>query len=404
MDKPSITRRDALRGIGGAGVAGTLLSAIGGVSAQDDEYVSKKTARTIAKNAVRYLGARSEFKEWRTQGVKVPQLYYTKVRDGNSVEYVPRAWVFAIEDRGDDVGYITIDADQIDTPVLAYGKSKAPHKRIEGAKKVAKGHGASVNNRFLYHSGVEFGIETTDRKMVDLRGGKIKKLPAVANANNLKPTVNVNGKDTQSDQDDGVTTQKEKDNAPDWDGDTDESISNVPNWTEHDDGGASSTDYGTGADSWDSWDGCIPIAGSMAIGYHEDISEYDDEEREALIDRLHDDMNTDNGGSTTWLDVDNGISNYDEGDHSYNGNNNRFNIKGNIKDAVAANEPPILNMTDGPYTQDDEYFNGHSVTVVGYRSGSDYFYHKVHNGYGEAPDRVSNGNWTDVSVTRISKS
>lgn len=401
MDGKSITRRDALRGIGAAGIAGTLLSSVGSVSAQDDGYVSRKTARTIAKNAVRQLGDRAEFDDWRAQGVKLPQLYYAKVQTENSVEYVPRAWVFAIENRGDDVGYVTIDADQLETPVLAYGRSKAPHKRVEGAKNVAKAQGASVHGRFLYHGGVEFGVETTDGRMVDLRGGRVKQLPAVANADHLKPTVDPS---EDGDGDDDLSTQKEKENAPDWEGSTDDQIYGVPNWTSSDDGGSSYTSYGTGDDSWDKWDGCSPIAGSMAIGFHEGISKYDYEEREALIDRLHVDMGTNDGGTSDWYDIDNGISNYSEGTYSYNGNNNHFNIKGNIEDAVAVHEPPLLNMANGPYTQDSSWLNGHSVTVVGYRNGSNYFYHKVHNGYDTPPDRVSNGNWSDAVVTRISKS
>lgn len=401
MDRRSITRRDALRGIGAAGIAGTLLSSVGSVSAQDDGYVSRKTARTIAKNAVRQLGDRAEFDDWRAQGVRLPQLYHAKVQGENSVEYEPRAWVFAVENRGDDVGYITIDADQLETPVLAYGRSKAPHKRVEGAKNVAKAQGASVHGRFLYHGGVEFGVETTDGRMVDLRGGRVKRLPAVANADHLKPTVDPS---EDTDGDDGLSTQKEKENAPDWEGSTDDQIYGVPNWTEYDGGGASYTSYGTGDDSWNSWDGCSPVAGSMAIGFHEGISEYDDEAREALIDRLHVDMNTNDGGASDWYNIDNGISNYSEGTYSYNGNNNHFNIKGNIKDAVAVHEPPLLNMANGPYTQDSSWLNGHSVTVVGYRNGSNYFYHKVHNGYNTPPDRVSNGNWSDAVVTRISKS
>lgn len=139
----------------------------------------------------------------------------------------------------------------------------------------------------------------------------------------------------------------------------------------------------------------------MAIGYHEGISEYDANEREALIDRLHDDMDTSYDGTTQEWNSATGIDNYAEGSNSYNGNNNQFNIKGNIEDAVAANEPPVLNMVNGPYTKDKEWVNGHSVCVVGYRNGSNGFYHKVHQGYNQAPDRVVNGNWTHAWVTRI---
>lgn len=394
MDGKSISRRNALKKIGAAGVAGTLLSSIGTVSAQSDEYVSKKTARTIARNAAEQLRTESEFDDWRAQGVRSPQLYYAKVQTGRSVEYVPRAWVFAIEDRGDDVGHITIDAEQLEIPVLAYGRGTAPHKHLESARGVARARGASVHNRFLYHGGVEYGVETTDRRMVDLRGNRLKARPAVENVESLKPTHNRDGE---------LSSQGEKLNAPDWSGSTDDSISGVPNWTESDDGGASSTDYGSGADTWGEWDGCTPIAASMVIGFHEGISEYQTDAREALIDRLHDDMNTDSGGVTDWWNIDNGISNYAEGNHSYNGNNNHFNIKGNVNDAVANDNPPLLNMVNGPYTKDKQWVNGHSVVVVGYRNGSGYYYHKVHNGYNTPPDRVSNGNWSDACITRITK-
>ncbi|WP_222919832.1 C39 family peptidase [Natrinema sp. SYSU A 869] len=404
MDRKLITRRKAIKGIGAASITGTLLSSVGTTSAQSDEYVPRQTARQIAKNAVKQISKDSEFDDWQPEEVRAPQLYYGKVQSENSIEYVPRAWVFAIENRGDDVGYITIDADQLVTPVLAFGRSKAPHKRVDRASQVAKANGVSIHDRFLYQGGVQFGIETTDRRMIDLRGDGILPLPAVSNADNLKPTHDPTEQGNKQTKEDQFTLQGDDLNAPDWEGGTDDSISNVPNWKSYDDGGASTTSYGSGDDTWDEWDGCSPIAGSMAIGYHEGIDEWDDaDEREALIDRLHDDMGTDSDGISDFNDIDNGISNYAEGTYSYNGNNNHWLIKGNIEDAVANNNPPMLNMTNGPYSKDSEWINGHSVTVVGYRNGSGYFYHKVHNGYNTAPDRVSNGNWTDAFVTRITK-
>lgn len=398
MSRKFISRRRILEMIGSVSITGTLLSSGGAVSAQSDEYVTRKTARRIAKNAVEQLGTQSEFDDWRPQGVRAPQLYYGKVRSGDSIEYVPRAWVFALENRGDDVGYITIDAGQLAMPVLTYGRSKAPHKRVERARQVGNANGVSIHDRFLYQGGVQFGVETTDRRMIDLRGERIVPIHAVSDADQLKPTHNTNEPTTE----DEATVQG---SAPDWSGSTDDSISGVPNWTEYDYGGASSTDFGSGDDAWDDWDGCSPVAGSMAIGYHEGIDEWNDaDEREALIDRLHVDMNTDSEGGTWPTDIDNGISNYAEGTYSYNGNNNHWLIKGNIEDAVANNNPPMLNMMNGPYTKNnDSWKDGHSVTAVGYRKGSDYFYHKVHNGYNTAPDRVSNGNWTDAFVTRITK-
>ncbi|WP_049924383.1 C39 family peptidase [Halopiger djelfimassiliensis] len=404
MDRKFITRRNAVKRIGAASITGTFLASIGTVSAQETEYVTEKRARWIAKNAIKQLNPRSEFDDWQPQGVTSPQLYYGKVQRGSSIEYEPRAWIFAIENRGDDVGYITIDADQLVTPVLAYGRSKAPHKRVGRAKKVGSANDVTVTDRYLYHGGVQFGVETTDQRMIDLRKGKILPLPAVNSTDVLKPTHNPNGRDADRTKEREITPQGSGDGPPDWSGGTDDSISGVPNWKSYDDGGASSTEYGSGDDAWDEWDGCSPIAGSMAIGYHEGIDEWDDaDEREALIDRLHDDMKTDSDGITDFNDIDNGISNYAEGTYSYNGNNNHWLIKGNIEDAVANNNPPMLNMTNGPYSKDKQWLNGHSVTVVGYRKGSGYFYHKVHNGYNTSPDRISNGNWTDAFVTRITK-
>lgn len=404
MSEKFINRRDVIKSVGAATATGIGLSSVGSVSARGTEQVTKKTARTVAKNAVDYIGDRSEFDDWRAQGVKQPQLYYGKVESGSSVEYVPRAWVFAVENGGDDVGYVAIDAQQLDVPVLAYGKSVAPHKRTKGAEKVARANGTSVHSRFIYQGGVEFGIETTDRRMVDLRDQRIKHRGAVKNAANLKPTTNPQTDSKQVETE--ASFGNEKENAPNWSGSTDGSISGVPNWTDSDGTGASSTNYGSGDDTWDAWDGCTPIAASMAIGYHENIAEWESNAKDALIDRLHVDMDTSPDGITSFDDVASGIDNYAEGNNSYNGNTNQFEIKGNVRDAVGNNNPPVLNMSNGPYTKDDNLFNGHSVCVVGYREENcgilcSNFYHKVHNGYNESPDRVSNGNWTHAWITRI---
>jgi len=69
-------------------------------------------------------------------------------------------------------------------------------------------------------------------------------------------------------------------------------------------------------------------------------------------------MNTSYGGETYPNDIDGGINKYDQGKHSYKATNS-----------------------------------------CGYFCN--YMHHKVHNGYGESPDRVANGNWTKSMVTRI---
>ncbi|WP_247730514.1 C39 family peptidase [Halovivax limisalsi] len=396
------SRRGVLKRIGAMGIGGLALASSGSATAATDERVTKDTAGRVARETVAQLATWDEYDDWAPSGVTDGQLYFGKVETDGVVEYVPRAWVFAIEDRGRDVGYITIDADQLVSPVLAFGRSTAPHRRLDRAAQVSSRHGLAVRDRFLYHGGVQFGVETTDRRMVDLRGERVVPAPAVEHADLLKPTFrpDADGSPKRVASSKTVFTD-----PPDWEGGTDDEISDVPNWTDYDDGGADDTDYGSGDDEWDEWDGCSPIAGSMAIGYHEGIDEWEYDEIDALIDRLHDDMNTDSSGYSEFHDIDNGISNYAEGSNSYNGNNNHFMIRGNIKDAVSNNNPPMLNMINGPYTKKDKgWVNGHSVTVVGYKDAgwlpSD-FYHKVHNGYDEPADKIQNGNWSDSFVTRI---
>ena len=394
-DRPS--RRSVLKTISSAGAIG--IGMLGGVgTAAAGSGSSKQQARRVAKRTVGYLGTKPEFESWQEQGVRSPELFYAKIASGSAqsgggrtLTYTPSAWVFPIENRGEDVGYIAIGTIRSDTPVLTYGKSKAPQRRLDSAMKVAKASGRSAHKCFLYHSGVQFGVETTDKKMVDLRGQSIKDLKPVENKDRLR-----------------FTSSGKKANAPNWFGDTDDQVYGVPNWSDTDSGGGGSTNIGTGRDSWDGWDGCVPIAISMAIGYHEDIYEWEDNDREGLIDRLHMKVNTDDSGVTRWDRIDGGIEKYSAGKHSYNANNQYFNKKGNIKDSVGNDNPCVLNMTNGPYSKDAAWINGHSVTAVGYRTMScgafcNYTHYKVHNGYNESPDRVAGGNWTNAMVTRIKR-
>lgn len=386
IDEKSINRRRVLKSVGAVGIGAAVLpsssSAKGAKAA-----IEKRRARTIAKEFAEIVGEREGFSDWREEGIRSPELFYGKVTadssSTNSIEYTPTAWVFPVEDRGDDVGYVAISAKQAESPVLTYGRSTAPQRRVDSAMKVAKASGRSVHKRFLYQGGTQFGVETTDRNLVDLRGQLVAGMDPVEESDRLRF-----GKSKETD-------------ATNWSGSTDDQIYGVPNWTQ--------TDYD---DSWGTWDGCSPIAASMVIGYHEGIYDWEEDEKNALIDRLHETMNTTDGedGLTDPWNVDNGIRKYDQGDNSYDATNNHFEISGNIKDAVAANEPAVLSMANGPYTKDsDGLANGHSVCVVGYRQEScgwvcSNFYHKVHNGYAESPDRVSNGAWDRAMVTRVSVS
>lgn len=395
MDEKSINRRDIIKSIGGVGIVCSTFSTRT-LASRSGAPVKKRAARDTARQFVDYVQRRNEFEDWRRQGVKKPELFYSKVvaEDSNETEYVPSAWVFPVEYRGEDVGYLTISARNNDPSVLVYGRAKAPQRRLDSAKRVANASGRSVHKRFLYHGGTEFGIETQDENMVDLRGERIKPVSPVR-----QNTFTVSGS-----QGDPV----------DWSGGTDDEVDgDVPNWTGEDKGGASSTDFGSGPDSWSSidkgWDGCSPIAASMVLGFYEGLDRYNDwSEVEALIDHLHESMDTDDAGNTNPLEIDNGIENYDEGQYSYNAANKHFNKAGVIKDEIAESNPAILSMASGPYTKDEEGIkNGHSVCVVGYRQEScgilcNNVYFKVHNGYAESPDRVVDGAWDRAVVTKVS--
>ena len=386
-----------------AGLTWFATGVVSGSQTDGFDDVSKREATQIAKASVGEIGTRDEFEDWSTEGIQSPALFHAKLNTDGSRTYVPRAWVFPIDHRGEDVGYITIDAKQRHKPVLAYGRGNAPQHGLNDAAGLAESEAVSIRGRYLYHGGVEYGVETADKTgIVDLRGsnGKkpIRRFPAVERIEQTLP----------------VDTNGDGGDPPDWEGPANDRITGVPNWESTDPGAASETKIGTGDDSWDTWDGCSLIAGSMAIGYHEDISENDNNERESVIDRLHNSMGVSDEEYTDPRDVDDGIRNYDaEGHNSYSADNNWLKLKGNIEDAVAGNKPPILSMLNGPYIkksvqENGKWADGHSVVPVGYRYEScgpvcSNLYIKVHSGYDTPPDRISHGNWLKAVITRISK-
>lgn len=393
-----VGRRQVLKSIGAAGTVSA--GVLGATETAAASSTRKGRARKMAENTVEFLGNTAEFSNWQKKGVQSPELFYAKVKDSSSgdddtgVEYVPSALVFPIEDDGEDAGYMTIDAISPHTPVLAYGKSKAPQRKLDDAVRTARASGHSLRQKYIYHSGVEFGVETTGGHAMDLRQQSIKRVDPAESVNSVREMS------TES------TYTTMRDEPPEWSGSTDDSVAgNPPNWTESDDGGDTDTEIGTGRDSWSDWDGCSPVAASMAIGYHEGINEWEDDKINALIDILHKKMNTSSGGSTRPDRIDGGIEKYNSGNKSYNATNRYWNPRGNIKDSVGNDNPCMLNMTNSGYTKHNSDF-GHSVTAVGYRTMScglfcDYTHYKVYSGHGTKPDRVANGNWLKAMVTRI---
>lgn len=416
-DGNSDSRRSVLKKIGATAVGGSLLSFTGSAKPAWAEVSGKikRNAQRTARGAVDELADREEYSDWRRQAVKSPELFYEKIAEGDEVEYVPSALVFPIEDRGEDLGHITIGAYG-GTPVLAYGTGKAPQREYDGAKKAAKASGRSVHKRFIYHGGTEYAVETADKKepVGTPRGRTREEHPVVdLRAKNIKHKV---AGDTEWAIASGSPWNGSDSDAREWDGPADDQVRDVPNWTTTDDGDWSSTYIGSAPDEWDEWDGCVPIAASMIIGYHEGVDESKTHQREKIIDRLHITMNTDDDtGATMPWDVDNGIEDYSEGRYSYGANNDRLFAKSTVETQIARNQPLILSMSDGPYT---EFWNGedgitevggpggHAVTIVGYRIDTsgwlDDWYYKVHDTYGDV-EEVAHGNWRAAQLTKVWK-
>ena len=242
-DPTSMRRRTVLKGICAAGVLGAGSAAVTAYSSTDgNQEIAERTARLAADS----IGGSSEFDDWRAEGVASPELFYARVRDGSGTraKYIPSAWAFPVERGAENVGYIAVDAAGSGTSVLTFGRSTAPQRRLESAQRVARDRDRTTNGRFLYHSGVKFGVETTDERIVDLRGQWLSHISSLERPEHLRA---------------GYRSEDDGDDAQDWSGDTDDEISGVPNWTESDSGGGSSTEIGTGDDEWNEWDGCSPI-------------------------------------------------------------------------------------------------------------------------------------------------
>lgn len=205
----------------------------------------------------------------------------------------------------------------------------------------------------------------------------------------------------------------------------DETVSGVPCWTEHDAGGGTNTSIGTGRDAWDEWDGCTPIAASMILGYHENISESENDAREALIDRLHVDMNTSSDGYTDPIKVGDlspplgdevlqpivdGIEDYSEGSNDYSASQaTMIDAEYVLQQIENKDRPFMLNMLNGGRAEDypdhrDKYGN-HSVTVVGYSwdGGAQVDELLIHDGWNDSTHVLEWGNWDAYGVVTVEK-
>ncbi|WP_435361668.1 C39 family peptidase [Haloarchaeobius sp. DFWS5] len=203
------------------------------------------------------------------------------------------------------------------------------------------------------------------------------------------------------------------------------SVSGVPCWTAQDLGGGDSTNIGWGIDEWDDWDGCSPIAASMVLGYHENVSESNGSRRESLIDRLHINMDTSNDGTSDPIDLGDisppfddailqpicdGIEAYSAGSNSYSAQQHlTVDAELVLEEIDNNNRPFMLNMLNGgrakDYPSSKKAYGNHSVAVVGYTwsGGATVDELVIHDGWSNPqPHVIEWGNWSEYSIITVS--
>ncbi|WP_435363276.1 C39 family peptidase [Haloarchaeobius sp. DYHT-AS-18] len=360
--------------------------------------VSSGDARRAAKTKLDAVSQRSRFDSWRGATLAKPTTFHAK-NAGSGPAYVPVAYTFSVRNAGEEVGYITASARADWAPILEYSTATSPDSLVEQAQSKAAAHGHGTTGRLLYHGGVKYGLELGDGRAMNVRNGRPTATgrgidPADMGFDSEQVAQQRNALQTDSVTTSDVTIQSH------WD-----TIYGVPAWTEHDDGNSGSTSYGTGDDSWDDWDGCVPVAASMIIAYHEGFDESDTWWREYLIDRLHDDMNTNDAGSTWPTDIDDGFDKFSNGSHSYNGRNiYLWNHPDFTKREISDNSRPfLLNMNDGGSANDrSQNYGDHSTTVVGYASNGDEL--ELHDTWDDSSHYLTWGSWSECSYTKVTKS
>lgn len=383
----------------------------------------KGQARKVARAKIRAAARDREFSDWRGAKPGPARTYHMK-NAGRGPEYLPSAYVFSVEKRGDERGYVTVGAQESLPPVVEYSKADPPRQGFDRARATARGRGASTGDRLIYQGGVQYGVEASDGSVVNLRNGR-----AIENNPGVDPEGVAAGQRLTRDRwgalDDalsdsglaGGTGLSGIARAVTGSGVSPTAVSAVastgssdnlwwtPCWTEHDDGGADSTEVGPGDDEWGDWDGCVPVAASMVIGHHEWVSESNEEERERIIDRLHWTMNTTDDGLTKPWDIDNGFQKYDEGWHDYDAQNiYLWNHPDFVKSEISDHYRPfLLNMWHGGEAEDRyQNYGDHTVTVVGYENDGDTLV--LHDTWDDEDHRLSWGSWWAASYTKVTTS
>lgn len=435
-DSKDTTRRSLIKGISGAIPAVGLTMATGIGNAQSNnksKFVSVDEAKSVAEQMVSHFARTdSEVESWQDGILNDPTKYYTLTSDGG---YDPAAYVFQVvnqDNSNENLGYITIAARRSWSPVLEYSTNEPPTAGRERAKKTAQTMGDSPTGRLLYQGGLNYGIHLGGQEMIHL--GHNKKMVAHAKSDIL----------SYDEGDEVVDTQAQWEGAADpsvegtgvsimassgsgrvgfsdyaWDAHVGEGVSGSDSGNDVGDGDDCNGCVGLADDPWQDWDGCIPIAGTQVVMYHEGLeNEWSNrQEREKICDELHMGMDTGQDISTSFKNIPGGFTSLDLSflDNDYDANQELLISKGLFTSDIDDDKPLMLNRpgdacglgiciesSEDVTISDKEKgdYDNHTVVVAGYQDGGDKL--EVFSGWNTNRHTISYGNWGyRAQVTRV---
>ncbi len=353
-------RRNILTKIGASTALVPTTTAVT-ASNSDAPPIREQLARTVAEARIRHVRRRDAFTQFDPNGIGNPELFYA-VANGT---YVPVAWVFPIWNGRSAVGHISIGAQTWMPPVIQYGTGLAPQHRLAETKdsETVAGLEYGEKPRFLYGNPMAFGVEAqsagglddTEWKFVDLK----RKFPIP------RDRISAYGADVRAASRAEtewrriqVHVERGRTLSYGTSARSTGSISGVPNWS----------------NCGSSWDGCVPIAASMAIGYHEGVPSWN---RCDLIHELADNMDTNSDGETWPWNITDGIEEYDS---SYDASLTEYGRRSEVMDQIDSGAPCLVcywgnmdaSLASLPRTPTadtvKDQFVGHAETATGYEA------------------------------------
>lgn len=382
------------------GLTGLAASSITSVATAQraENHLPKGLAKKAAEKQVFAASQQPRFTEWKGASIGSPTVYYRK-NASMGPAYLRSAYVFPVMDGSDSVGYVTTAAHRTEGPIIEYSKAPSPNEHLARVRNTGAKRGKTEKVP-LYHGGLKYCLGFADDTAMNVMNGQ----PHPMNDGIAQDALATTTATTQWDIIQNTSQTTDNGLVPnDVEGDVstnaypnEDYVPAVPAWTETDSGGASSTSYGDGPDAWASWDGCLPVAASMLIGSHENFPRPEnDYAREAMIDRLHNYMNTSYDGYTTHSDAVDGIREYDNhhGSYTYFPNQAVNFDKEYIRNEVSAERPILLSIDGGSKDWD------HVVTVVGYSNNCSTL--RIHNTWDTYAHNYNWGNWDSATLIQV---